>query len=1281
MYTVLKGGRVQDLELATAPSKEMVITSTALTNNQNRHDICLIHKDWLEGLAVEDDGEDEIRLVIADMTAEAAGDRPTASTVHERLQIETAKEGKFCGPGCWTRRRSDSSDICLDILSLGTDITDKPSSMAKPATANWNQRLDQGLSQDTGVPSDSGYGSMPAIAKETDPSKQSKGSLEDSSSYDPEHLEDEMFLAEESRIGSIGSTMFDLLLSWIKDDPVLNPLFFEAMEKKGFEKAISSLEEFIKGYCLLLRVSNPDANQSRVIVFLLHRVRAVARAIFVPQQSEDEDAKLKAKEHRNLGIKAVASYLESLAPPHTDLEPRAEVENVDLKSDDGTEVMSTRSNESIQIDGSGRSSLGWPTFPENVLAFKEFFVQGEPMRLFRRHYRHFVNGERLDNWNQQVRREIERHLARQTAGSTSFSAESSDQLPSRLGIHGEDVEENVTSAVNLFIQDPQSYFETVDAMQRRVFDLGRTAIGEIEQGDVTHVLPLPASPYMAPSNALEVLECLQLSLERDLEIIFAILEGIRILAEARFCEAIYNIIVNDSQRLDVLKVIPITQQSLNILQALIGDAIYYCSELSRWPQAKKSIQDIGESAALILHHLDLTITPLDSEQNNEYQQCLNSCRLLSVTSSVLFFGLVSFVKSHLSVPYTDLVPLTQLQIQTLNEPIIMAPKRLACLDRLVKHPVWVFSRSTTPFVNSNAQPDISEGFQLSTTIADFADLWGPVSLEYDEEDVTRIKVRNGEIRRKDASSSSTSLGEEVPCHWYDSIEDSSEDNTGQLFPIHISSLLLIGCSRDNLQVPTFSTLIHSPCECGYEYASNYGSFELKTRESSWKVNLKNGQITAGKIVTLTYGHTYKFDAGWTLKDVIVEDWMRLVERNLDCPPEPFYLDYRVILEISYCSGHSQRMTLWELIKSHTVDAYVEAIADKECKACFNKLLNKYSTYRLFSEAWRQFPDQADRIILRRLVNLLLDKLRSTGVGRDGWLQAWDVTSVSCINGRKLDPSWRTILRDDPGCATFAIITNRCIKPTPRLAPSEATMLCTKICVTWQHAVKARTSRTEIGPSTDFTRYQTRPSRDPTFLANGHRLTALNDARERYAPDLSSMSHRVRLQSSANPRAYANPPLQRRQTLQTRYEHNDDFEINSNDHPEPWKENLEKICFNDRLPYRNHKGHLVGILKLECCQEFLCDLSRDLDINISSRSIPATWEAQGPGNALMSKTTAMTEKWDTAATNWTKRNVSSSVLPWLLGEDSSDERPDAYASEYIRPEIPASNQKVLSTHIR
>ena len=53
-----------------------------------------------------------------------------------------------------------------------------------------------------------------------------------------------------------------------------------------------------------------------------------------------------------------------------------------------------------------------------------------------------------------------------------------------------------------------------------------------------------------------------------------------------------------------------------------------------------------------------------------------------------------------------------------------------------------------------------------------------------------------------------------------------------------------------------------------------------------------------------YGQTWKFSTAWTLKDVIVQDWIEDIRADTFHCPKPFYMDYMVVLDISCCTGHS-----------------------------------------------------------------------------------------------------------------------------------------------------------------------------------------------------------------------------------------------------------------------------------------------------------------------------------------------------------------------------------------
>ena len=389
-------------------------------------------------------------------------------------------------------------------------------------------------------------------------------------------------------------------------------------------------------------------------------------------------------------------------------------------------------------------------------------------------------------------------------GFHHIHTQSTGLVPSSSDIHEGEGEESMSTVTDLFTQYPQLYLESIDSLQSQVFGLGSTAFGDIKQDGTIHVLQLPTAECPVSDTSSEISECPPPLLKRNQDLISATLDGINILSEAqlcetKFCEATYNIIVEDAQRANVLRVVPIKKPILQLLHKLTKEATRYCSIPQQWALLKEVIDDVGEFAASTLHYMGLTESMAEKPVlHTEYHQCLNSCMLLSLTSSVLFLGLVSFVKSHLSFLDSKLSSFVRLRIETPNKPIVMSSERLACLDGFIESPVWAFRTSPPIQHDSNVRVEAMERFQLSIMIADLADLWGPISLKYPDEDqdaVSEIKVRRGVIRRShDQVMSNSCELEEVPCHWYDDINSDVDHSEKSLSLIPTTGLLLIGHS-------------------------------------------------------------------------------------------------------------------------------------------------------------------------------------------------------------------------------------------------------------------------------------------------------------------------------------------------------------------------------------------------------------------------------------------------------------------------------------------------------
>ncbi|KAH9212033.1 hypothetical protein DL95DRAFT_525322 [Leptodontidium sp. 2 PMI_412] len=226
--------------------------------------------------------------------------------------------------------------------------------------------------------------------------------------------------------------------------------------------------------------------------------------------------------------------------------------------------------------------------------------------------------------------------------------------------------------------------------------------------------------------------------------------------------------------------------------------------------------------------------------------------------------------------------------------------------------------------------------------------------------------------------------------------------------------------------------------------------------SSWKLDERTGQMVLGQYFSIVYGQTWKFNAAWTLKHVIVEDWLDAVSENSLHMPSPFYLDYLVVLEISSCTGNSRRTSLWELLESGTLQSYLSTVLNLNTCQDLEILIAYFQQSASFTEVWRSITSSA-KTMFKGIARHLLGILRNTGVGSNGLLQAWDSTSTMRMDGRSLNPCWRNMSKDDLGCATFAIITDVCIDHPQGLGdllntadakngPKSRTFLKTRLCL-------------------------------------------------------------------------------------------------------------------------------------------------------------------------------------------------------------------------------------------
>jgi hypothetical protein len=139
--------------------------------------------------------------------------------------------------------------------------------------------------------------------------------------------------------------------------------------------------------------------------------------------------------------------------------------------------------------------------------------------------------------NRGVRAQSKISSAQQATDGGKISTRASALIKATADTQTDGEEEyDMLSATDLFVQNPQSYFDSINHLQNHIFNLGRQLLGEIKQSSSVHILCLPTLVYtMVPSSKNEAVEQLRSLLERNIAMVCVIMQGLQILTEIHFC--------------------------------------------------------------------------------------------------------------------------------------------------------------------------------------------------------------------------------------------------------------------------------------------------------------------------------------------------------------------------------------------------------------------------------------------------------------------------------------------------------------------------------------------------------------------------------------------------------------------------------------------------------------------------------------------------------------------------------------------------------------------------
>ncbi|KAI9656761.1 MAG: hypothetical protein M1821_003400 [Bathelium mastoideum] len=288
---------------------------------------------------------------------------------------------------------------------------------------------------------------------------------------------------------------------------------------------------------------------------------------------------------------------------------------------------------------------------------------------------------------------------------------------------------------------------------------------------------------------------------------------------------------------------------------------------------------------------------------------------LSFLNLVTSIGIASYAGSHCHdlAPHPAFEPAEELRICINGQPALVCRKRrLACLDGFVGGPVWIF---TTP--NSG-----SHSFMLSTSVSDFANLWGPLwGIETnDRPGLLCLFTERGELTQADLPNLEVLAQEgEIPCHWkrlshrehLQRRKEIGESITSGISPKRFLSNTSLLIGMPSPPQPGFQENQSCSRDLGETMAKiSFDATLAGSHGGGWELSSRAVTVTGGHFLTVGGTQTHRSVPASTHKDRIYT-----ILQSARGPTSLFpALRLHVGLEISLCTGNAQRTSLWEALK-------------------------------------------------------------------------------------------------------------------------------------------------------------------------------------------------------------------------------------------------------------------------------------------------------------------------------------------------------------------------------
>ena len=531
-------------------------------------------------------------------------------------------------------------------------------------------------------------------------------------------------------------------------------------------------------------------------------------------------------------------------------------------------------------------------------------------------------------------------------------------------------------------------------------------------------LPRHFSPRDHPEWSHDLLECRN--------ILVRSIASVRRMQDAKYCNGTFNLLVVDSDRESIARLLPLEITTLySLFEAFesackrLGESYHY---MGREIQIRISTMDLTSRCQDLLKQLGLAeFKPLDPPVLWRRVVHVLDLALLSYAGAHLeafdekYTG-QKFQAFHLSDFNTSLQAPAHDEEASQPLDILLRRRRLQCLDEFLGHQeVWVFHLEPKE-THSRKESRLL----LSTRIKPLHEVWGPVwksSKRSNQKSIYEYNIGNGVIvpwRQPGLTTGSGTVRVETGerfCHWISSKTYDAADiqlhQQGVLEPFFDGTeILLIGapetgsstskpacdiaCRGPNLRVNSSCALSFADLTRIKHVLWTKGALRVpRTRRPRRVKESQSVQVQASAMgfASLANTTTYKRRVGHSMKDVLVERWRNGVWN-------PAELASYGGVEVSLCSKHARRRRLLDILGSQTIRKYLSSIPyrwySEKCKEDYFQALSDPKAFYRFWKYNRKYRESVGEAI-----SICLDALQETGVNEENhelsalWVENYD----------------------------------------------------------------------------------------------------------------------------------------------------------------------------------------------------------------------------------------------------------------------------------------------------